>query len=85
MDFGAGTGLISRHIAPFVNKITAVDISKSMLEGLVKKPAVHGKVEACCQNIIANPLSIKFDLIVSAMAIHHVENTRALLDAFFTP
>lgn len=32
MDFGAGTGLISSHAAPHVNKITAVDISQSILE-----------------------------------------------------
>ena len=28
MDFGSGTGLLLEEIAPLVNKITAVDISK---------------------------------------------------------
>ena len=55
MDFGAGTGLISSHVATLVNKILAVDISKAMLDNLVSKPEFHGKVEALCQNIIDNP------------------------------
>ena len=45
MDFGAGTGLISSHVAPFVNKITAVDISEAMLNQLAAKPELKGKVE----------------------------------------
>jgi predicted TPR repeat methyltransferase len=82
MDFGAGTGLISSHIAPFVNKITAVDISAAMLEKLVAKPALQGKVEAVCQNIMNAPLATQFDLIISAMALHHVENTEKLIQTF---
>ncbi|MBV5279569.1 MAG: class I SAM-dependent methyltransferase, partial [Campylobacteraceae bacterium] len=30
MDFGSGTGLLTSHIAPFVKKITAIDLSKAM-------------------------------------------------------
>lgn len=82
MDFGAGTGLISSHIAPFVNKITAVDISAAMLEKLVAKPALQGKVEAVCQDIMAEPLAAQFDLIISAMALHHVEDTEKLIQTF---
>lgn len=42
MDFGAGTGLISYHIAPFINKIIAVDISEAMLDKLAAKPELQG-------------------------------------------
>ncbi len=31
MDFGAGTGLLSYFVAPFVSKVVAVDNSPSML------------------------------------------------------
>ncbi|MGB5396852.1 MAG: class I SAM-dependent methyltransferase, partial [Gammaproteobacteria bacterium] len=31
MDFGAGTGLISSQVAPRVNRIMAVDTSRTML------------------------------------------------------
>ena len=82
MDFGAGTGLISSHIAPLVNNITAVDISPAMLNRLAAKPELQGKVETVCQNIIDEPLNREFDLIVSAMAVHHVEDTKMLLQRF---
>jgi|GEM_PF-5045000 len=51
MDFGAGTGLISSQIAPLVKKIVAVDISEAMLNNLVSKPELHGKVEVVCQDL----------------------------------
>ncbi len=37
MDFGAGTGLLSYFIAPFVDTIVAVDNSPSMLEKFKEK------------------------------------------------
>lgn len=49
VDFGAGTGLISSHVAPLVNKIIAVDTSQEMLNKLLSKPELHGKVEAVQQ------------------------------------
>ena len=82
MDFGAGTGLISYHVAPFVNKIIAVDISEAMLDTLVAKPDLQGKVEAICQDILDMPLTAKFDLIMSAMAMHHVEDSNKLIQTF---
>ena len=82
MDFGAGTGLISSHVAPRVKKIVAVDISEAMLNKLVSKPELDGKVEAVCQDILKMPLDEKFDLIMSAMAIHHVEDTGKLIQVF---
>lgn len=82
MDFGAGTGLISSHVAPLVNKIVAVDVSKAMLDQLVAKSEFHGKVEALCQDITEKPLHTKFDLIMSAMAVHHVADTGKLIRTF---
>ncbi|MCW8830566.1 MAG: methyltransferase domain-containing protein [Gammaproteobacteria bacterium] len=83
MDFGAGTGLISSHVAPKVNKITAVDISTAMLDRLVAKPELHARVEAVCQDILEQPLSQQFDLIMSAMAMHHVKDTIKLIQTFY--
>lgn len=82
MDFGAGTGLISEHIAPRVARILAVDISQSMLEKLKEKPALANKVDILCQDIIASPIESRFDLIMSAMALHHIEDTAALFRNF---
>jgi len=82
MDFGAGTGLISAHIAPNVEKITAVDISEAMLDQLLAKPELKGKVDIACRNILSDPLDEKFDLIMSAMAMHHVKDTAELMSSF---
>ena len=84
MDFGAGTGLICAHVAPRVEKIYAVDISESMLERLAAKPELQGKVEPICQNILETPLDKQVDLIMSAMAMHHVEDTEQLLRVLAT-
>ena len=82
MDFGAGTGLISSQVAPLVKKIVAVDISEAMLNKLVSKPELQGKVEIVCQDIIDKPIAEKFDLIMSAMAMHHVKDTPRLIQRF---
>ena len=82
MDFGAGTGLVSGHIAPEVKKITAVDISESMLQQLAEKPELQGKVDVVCQDILEKALNQQFDLIVSAMAMHHVEDTVKMMQRF---
>jgi putative AdoMet-dependent methyltransferase len=82
LDFGAGTGLITSQIADQVEKVVAVDVSQAMLDKLMAKEALHAKVEALCRNILENPLPIRFDLIVSAMAMHHVEDTDQLLACF---
>ena len=82
MDFGAGTGLITSQVAPHVHKITAVDISQSMLEKLIAKQALKDKVEILCQDITTQPIKDKYDLIMSAMAMHHVQNTDNMIKQF---
>jgi len=82
LDFGAGTGLLTSHVAPRVKSVTAVDISESMLEKLVEKTEFHGKVKPVCRDITRQPLNTRFDLVVSAMAMHHVEDTDHLLATF---
>lgn len=83
MDFGAGTGLIASKIAARVARVIAVDVSPAMLEQLAKKPEFAGKLSVRCQDIIDAPLDERSDVIVSAMAMHHVADTRALLRALF--
>ena len=82
MDCGAGTGLISGQVAARVGNITAVDISEAMLEKLSAKPELQGKVTTICQDITQQPLDRQFDVIVSAMAMHHVEDTDNLVKTF---
>ncbi|MGB8224827.1 MAG: class I SAM-dependent methyltransferase [Polyangiales bacterium] len=82
MDFGAGTGLICAQVAPHVRRVYAVDVSAAMLEQLAAKPELQGKVDTMQIDILATPFPHKVDLIVSAMAMHHVEDTGRLLQAF---
>jgi 2-polyprenyl-3-methyl-5-hydroxy-6-metoxy-1,4-benzoquinol methylase len=81
MDFGAGTGLITSQIVPHVQKVTAVDVSPAMLEQLLTKHDLKGKVETRCQDITRKPLGRKFDVIVSAMAMHHIQDTDRMVQS----
>jgi 2-polyprenyl-3-methyl-5-hydroxy-6-metoxy-1,4-benzoquinol methylase len=82
MDFGAGTGLITGHLVDQVDRVVAVDVSKAMLEKLKAKEELKHKVDILCRNIIEEPIGTEFDLIVSAMAMHHVEDTDRLVQRF---
>ena len=82
LDFGAGTGLISAGIAAQVNRIVAVDTSQAMLDKLAEKKELKDKVEVVCRDILEHPLDLRFDLIVSAMTMHHVEDTSRLIQSF---
>ena len=82
LDFGAGTGLLTGHVAPHVASVLAVDVSPAMLAQLAAKPELQGKVTIVCQDIVHAPLGQTVDMIVSAMAMHHVADTRALVRAF---
>lgn len=82
MDFGAGTGLVATQVAPRVRRIWAVDVSAAMLEKLAAKPELAGRVQTVCQDILVAPLARRFDLIVSAMAMHHVADTVLLMHRF---
>lgn len=81
LDFGAGTGLLTGTVAPHVAHVHAVDISEAMLERLASKEELRGKVTIHAQDLTAAPLGVRVDLVVSAMAMHHVEDTAGLLRA----
>jgi 2-polyprenyl-3-methyl-5-hydroxy-6-metoxy-1,4-benzoquinol methylase len=83
MDFGAGTGLLTSHMLGRVAKVAAVDISAGMLEELSQKDTLKEMVTPYCQNIIHEPLKDDFDGIISAMTLHHVEDTDEILKVFY--
>lgn len=84
LDFGAGTGLLTGRIAPKVRAVLAVDVSQAMLDQLAAKPELKGRVETICRDLLVSPLDRRVNLIVSAMAMHHVEDTAGLMRALFT-
>jgi 2-polyprenyl-3-methyl-5-hydroxy-6-metoxy-1,4-benzoquinol methylase len=84
MDFGSGTGLLLSEIAPFVRKITAIDISKSMNEVLKnKKDIIDCDLEIIEIDLSKEDLNKKFDGIISSMTIHHVKDTLKLFRKFY--
>jgi cyclopropane fatty-acyl-phospholipid synthase-like methyltransferase len=53
-----------------------------MLDKLAAKAEFNGKVTPICQDITQQPLGRRFDLIISAMAMHHVQDTAHLFATF---
>lgn len=84
MDFGSGTGLLLAKIAPYVGKITAIDISKSMIETLEnKRPTIACDLEIINLDLTKKHLNQKFDGIISSMTIHHIKDTFNLFKKFY--
>jgi cyclopropane fatty-acyl-phospholipid synthase-like methyltransferase len=84
MDFGAGTGLLSYFISPFVKKIVAVDNSPSMLlEFSAKSHEFSSLTEVLELDLSIDTLERKFHGIISSMTIHHLEDTTALFSKMY--
>lgn len=84
MDFGAGTGLLSYFVAPYVKKIVAVDNSPSMLrEFEMKCNDFACQTEVLEIDLSSQPLERKFDGIISSMTLHHIEDTTALFNKLY--
>ena len=84
MDFGAGTGLLSYCVAPYVSKIIAVDNSPSMLlEFQSKCDDFSCETEVLEKDLSVDTIDRKFDGIISSMTIHHLEDIPALFSKFY--
>ena len=84
MDFGAGTGLLSYFIAPYVKKITAVDNSPSMLLEFKNKCNEFAcKTEVIEKDLSTHTLDRKFDGIISSMTVHHIKDLVDLFSKFY--
>lgn len=82
MDFGAGTGLVTLGIMPFVRSLTAVDTSGEMLKVLGRKLEAlkAGNVRTLHCDIARAALpAAGFDVIVSSMVLHHIQDVPQLL------
>jgi len=84
LDFGAGTGLMTKHLTPLVNKITALDLSSEMLKKLEENAEAWdgAEISTVHSDILKYKSEIQFDGIVSSMSMHHVEDLEALLQKF---
>lgn len=85
LDFGCGTGLVTLALQPHVQQIIGVDNSSGMLAKLQEKMQALGimNVETRRLDLATQPppLDLHADLIVSAMALHHIADLPHLLQA----
>ena len=85
IDFGSGTGLLTQEFAPYVKKITAIDMSKSMTDVLRgKSDDFKCELEIKEVDIIAAKLDKNYDGIISSMTIHHIEDIEKLFKQFYS-
>ena len=84
MDFGAGTGLLSYFLSPFVDTVVAVDNSPSMLKEFENKSnEFKSKTKIIEADLTSQNIDEKVSGIVSSMTIHHIEDTKALFEKFY--
>jgi len=81
IDFGAGTGLLSRKIAPHVKELLAIDSSEKMLE---KLDELHIKnIQTLHKDISEFQTDKKFNAIVSSMTMHHIKDLDILFEKLY--
>ncbi|KHD37132.1 SAM-dependent methyltransferase [Clostridium acetobutylicum] len=85
MEFGCGTGLISFNLQDKFGKITLVDSSEGMIEVLNSKIDKYkvNNMTAKKIDIFNEPIEEKFDVIYSSMALHHVKDTKGIVEIFY--
>ncbi|MEN8258707.1 MAG: class I SAM-dependent methyltransferase [Thermodesulfobacteriota bacterium] len=85
LEVGCGTGLVTCELAGLLKKVVAIDTSQGMLAILQEKITAHGlgNVEALAFDLSAGGklASSDFDLIYSAMTLHHIKDTASFLAA----
>ena len=76
LDIGAGTGLFSQFIFQHRNDLhfTLTDISTDMLYVAKERFAGLSNFEFSEYDFSAGPIHQKYDLIISALAIHHLDD-----------
>lgn len=82
LDFGCGTGLLTLELAGRCGHVTGLDTSAGMLAALDAKieAAGLGNVTTLLVDLAAgDPLPGHYDLVASAMALHHVPEPQAVL------
>jgi ubiquinone/menaquinone biosynthesis C-methylase UbiE len=85
LEYGCGTGLVTLNIAPYVNKIMAIDASEGMLSVLrekIKKFGVKNVIATPLDMTMTGPLDDRFDLIYTSMTLHHIKDITGILKTF---
>jgi len=84
VDVGAGTGLIGLALVDDVREVVLLDPSAGMIEVATEKLATSGlrSVSAVRHDLLVDPPPADpFDVAVSLLVLHHLEDTAAALAA----
>lgn len=85
LDYGCGTGLLSFPLKDDLGTILMADSSGGMLEVVNEKIAAQGVANMTTLQLdlmVDPPPAQRFDLIVTAMTLHHVPDTNQVLRVF---
>ncbi len=85
LEFGAGTGLVTLHVAPHCCSLVAMDGSSGML-GVLRRKCAALALENVTPREGMVPADLPpgpFELIFSSLTLHHIENLPALFAALF--
>lgn len=87
MEFGCGTGMISRFLCDRVENITAVDNSSGMIAELKSKLAaerIKNITPVLADLTNGDDISGRFDIIFSNMVFHHLPEPEAIIQKLAT-
>ncbi|MCK5780221.1 MAG: class I SAM-dependent methyltransferase [Psychrilyobacter sp.] len=81
LDFGCGTGLLIIPLLDKVKSIHGIDLAPNMLKVLDNKGEKYNNLTTELTNIFE--IDSKFNLIMSSMVMHHIEDTPKLAEKLY--
>jgi SAM-dependent methyltransferase len=82
MDFGCGTGLFGLEFAGYAKTLVGIDTSPGMLDVFNRKIGGHRQFRSLQIDLETEDLRETFDLVVSSMAFHHLNDPRSMILKF---
>jgi predicted TPR repeat methyltransferase len=85
MEYGCGTGLLSFMLRPRLGEVTLADVSDGMLAVAADKIAAanDAAMHTVKLDLLVDPMPAeRYDIIFSAMTLHHIPATDAILRRF---
>lgn len=79
MDFGCGTGLFGLEFADHAKRLVGVDVSQGMLDVFNQKAKAYDFISTVNVDLEKDNLNDTFDLIVTSMAFHHLDDPKVIL------
>lgn len=82
LEYGCGTGTLGFLLAPLVREVVAADASAGMIEQVRRKVALYpdARMTPLLLDLTHDPVPQDiFDVVITVMALHHVEDVGRLL------